>query len=121
MLRGKRRGWRLRVLIGQSGQPGTVDDGLTEFLDRDPLVRVTFEDASQDQVQIERDGQNGAQELGILQERAESGILGRGLFPGITPTGQVDQNDAEAPYIVGRSGITTMCSRRWLLTFYASG
>jgi hypothetical protein len=69
-----RRRWR-KGIVSSHGQPGAVDDGFPKFLERDSLLRVTFEDASQDHVQLGRDGQNRAQELGVLQERAERGIL----------------------------------------------
>ena len=76
MLRGKGWSWGKVVVVGDGGQPGTSENGLPELLNSDSFLGITFENSSQDQVQLERDGQDGAQKLGILQERAESRILG---------------------------------------------
>lgn len=83
------------------GEARAAENQGPEVGDRDPARGIAFEDAPQDAVQVWGQGQNGAEESGVLEVGAEGGVLDRGALPWIAAAGQVDQNDAQAPDIVG--------------------
>jgi len=89
-------GWRSRgqVVVWRRRQPRASNDEVPELREGYPLLWVAFEHSSQDHVQLWWQGQDGAEELGVLEEGPEGGILGGCLFPRIAATSQVDENDS---------------------------
>lgn len=85
-----RHGWSLvAVVVGAKGwrrqrsrdcglgsrESRAVKDHLPDLGNSSPLSRVEFEDASQDSIKFQGDGENGPEELGVFHERAESAVL----------------------------------------------
>ena len=82
-------------------EPRAPENEIAELRDADPLGRIALEDASEDLIQLGGEREDGTEETGILEVGPEGGILGRGPFPGIPPTGQIYEDDAETPDVVG--------------------
>ena len=65
------------------------------------MVRVGFKDAAKDGIQVIREGENGLEEVLGARIGTISGILERSLLPWVASTGEVDEDDTQAPDIVG--------------------
>ncbi len=89
---------RQRLLLGQLP---TGDDPGAQLGERDALVRVGREDAGQRVVQFIRHGQDGLEEVPAARVGAVGRVLGRRLLPRVAPAGQVDEDHAQAPDVVG--------------------
>lgn len=88
-------------MVGVHGESWTDHDQISKLRQADSLVRVTFEDASQDDSQFWGQGQDGTQEVGVFEKGSEGRIFRRGLLPGIAATSKVHQDYAKTPDIVG--------------------
>lgn len=117
----ERRRWeRSGRVDGRSGglrEPGTSEDGIPQLRDSDPGVGVGVEYSPQDGIKLVGDGQDGAEKVGVLHEGAEGRVLKRGLFPWVAAAGEVDQNDAQGPDVVGGRLVGSVGLGVWLLAF----
>lgn len=91
------------LLLGRNREARARKDALLQLRQSNALVRVDGEDAGQDVVQLVRQRQNGLEEARVAGIGAVRRVLDGGLLPRVTAAGQVDQDDAEAPDIVGRA------------------
>lgn len=64
------------------------------------MLRAGVEDAGQDVIQVIRHGEDGLEKIPGLGIGSVCRVLERGLLPRVTPTGQVDQDNSEAPNII---------------------
>lgn len=78
---------------------------LANLRDRSPLSWVELEDAPQNSIQLQGDGKDRPEELGVLHEGTEGAVLEGSTLPWVASTGQVDEDDSQAPNIVGRRGV----------------
>lgn len=86
---------------GGLGEPRATLNQIPKFGKFDSSRRVGIEDPPQNGIQLVRDGKNGPQEVGVLHESAEGRVLQGGLLPRVAATGQVDEDDAQRPYVIG--------------------
>lgn len=76
-----------------------------QLVERGPLKGVQGKESFQHLVGHSRDGQDGAQKVGILFERAEGLVRLARLFPGVAAAGEIDKYDAERPQVVVRGRV----------------
>ena len=69
----------------------------SQLIERGPLQGVQGKESFQHLVGHGRDGQDGAQKVGILFEGAESLVRLASLFPWVAAAGEIDEYDAERP------------------------
>ena len=86
---------------GRGREPRAAEDEVAELGDADPLGGIALEDASEDLVQLGGEREDGTEETGVLEVGPEGGIFGGGPFPRVPPAGQVYEDDAETPDVVG--------------------
>lgn len=95
------RHWPVHGTPGRNGKLRAFQDHGAQFRNGDPLSWVALEDAAQDTDHLIGQRKNGLEKVRILQVGPECGILGRGTLPGVAATGQVDQDYAQTPDIIG--------------------
>lgn len=88
-------------MIGIHGEPWASHDDISELSQADSLVRVTFENASQDDSQFRSQWKDGTQKVGVFEKGSKGRVIRRGLLPWIAATGQVHKDYAKTPYIIG--------------------
>jgi hypothetical protein len=88
-----------------ASESGAGDHHLSKLRDSDPVLRNWIEDTGQDFVHIIRDGEDSLEEILGAGVGPISRILVRGLLPWVASTSQVDEDDAEAPDIVGSAHV----------------
>lgn len=98
------------------GEAGAIQDQLAKFRKGNPLDWVAFKNPAQDVDQFIGQGQNRLEKGGILEIGTERGILDRGSFPRIASACQVDENDTQAPDVIGGGRIAGVRRRVLLLT-----
>lgn len=87
------------------GEVGAVDNSLLQLSNGDPLLWVSLKNPAKDVVQVIRQRQDGLQKLRILGEGLVCGILNGRLLPWVTATGEIDQNHAKGPDVVGCASV----------------
>lgn len=100
------------------GKLRTIQNQPAQLRNSNPLHRVTVENATQDIDHLIGQRKNGLEEERILQVRTEGGILDGGPFPWITATRQVDQDNPQAPDIIGSRSVAGHWSGILLLAFF---
>lgn len=100
---------------GLAGQLWATENSLLQLGKRHPLSRVQIKNSSQNVVEIIREGQDRFEEAAVLHVSTESGIVHGSPLPGVTATGQVDQDDAKGPDIIGSRGVASIRARVGLL------
>lgn len=103
---------------GSSGKPRAFQDQFTKLPDGNPLGRVALEDAAEDVDHLVRQGQDRLEKKGILQISTETGVLNGCTLPRVAATGQVDEDDAQAPDVVGSGCVAGHWTGIRLLTFW---
>lgn len=103
---------------GSHSKPRTIQDQPAQLRDCNPLGGITIENATQDENHLIGQGKDGLQEEWILKVCAECGILNGSTFPWITSTGQVDQDNPQAPDIIRDGSIASHGTGILLLTFF---
>lgn len=82
-------------------------DHLSQFFQPDPLPRILHKDPLEDLVSFLTDRKNLSQDFAIMKEGPVGVIrLGARLFPRVSATGQVDENNSKRPHVVFPGGVT---------------
>lgn len=89
-----------QLCVGHVERLDLVHHG-TQLLERDALRWVGRKDVSQDGVEVLGDGEDGAEELIALAERAKGVVRGTRLTPWVATARQVDEDDPERPNVIG--------------------
>ena len=111
----RRRTWGIAGCA--SCKSGTTVNQLLQLRDCDSSLWVAFEYLSEDGGEFRREWQDRAQEIGIPKICSEGRVLNGCALPRITAASQVDQDDTEAPHIIGTRRIIWL-TRSYLLTFW---
>lgn len=114
----RRRRQRSRDCRLSGRKSRAVDDHLSNLWDGSSLGRVELEDAPENGVELQRDREDGPQELRILHESTESAILRRSALPRVASTGEIDEDDSETPDVVRCRSIARVGFGRSCLTFW---
>lgn len=99
---------------GSSRKAGASQNQSPELRNADPSAWVTLENAPQDGIEFRRQGQNGTQELGILEVGSEGRILNGSTLPRVPAAREVHQDDPQAPHVIGSGEVTLRVGRRLL-------
>jgi len=97
---GRRRQWCRNSSLGGSEGRAPVDH-VADLGDGGPLGRVELKNALENGIELQGDGKNGPQEVGVLHESTEGAVLGRSTLPRVASAGEVDKNDTKAPHVIG--------------------
>ena len=100
---------------GSIGEPGACHDAGPQLGDGDPLHGIRLKDLLEDGVQTGRQGEDGSQELAILEVGPVRAVGLGGTLPRIAATGEVDQDHTEGPDIIGCGSVAIRSSGRGLL------
>jgi hypothetical protein len=84
------------------GQSWLTFHPLNQLREGNPGGRVQVEDPPQDGIALISDRQDGLEEVGILPVGLVGGVLNRRTLPRVAAAGQVNQDHAKGPDIVGR-------------------
>ena len=90
---------------------------MPQFRERDASGGIEVEDALEKVIAGGRDGENGPEEIGVVEVGFKGFVGGAGLFPRVATTGEVDEDDAEGPDVVVKGGVVTQPLEETALTF----
>lgn len=86
---------------GVHGESSAEDDGPSELLEGDAFARVRIKDLSEDGVEFVREGKDGLEKVGVTEVGGVGLVAGVSSLPGVASTGEVDEDHAEGPDVVG--------------------
>lgn len=95
------RGMSVDEFLLGHGEGFDFRDGLAKFGKGDPILRIDAEDPLEEFVGLNRDREDFAKEVVVGDVGAERLVGKSSLLPGIPPTCEVDEDDAEGPDVVG--------------------
>lgn len=98
--RGKRRRRRRSRSNLAGSEARASSDPIFQLSDSDPLTGVELKDAGKDGIQLLGHGEDGSEKSRVFHVRAEGTVLTGGAFPGIASTGQVHEDNAQAPDVI---------------------
>jgi len=96
----RRKGRRGRRLGGREGR--AAENHLANLRNGSSLRGVELKHPAQDRIQLEGNGENGTEKLGVFHEGTECAVIEGRALPRVASACQVDKHDTEAPYVIGR-------------------
>jgi len=119
ILLGKLGGWSWNIadLGAVEGEAWARSDAALELGNSDALAWIHLKDEAENRVELGGDWKDAAEEVGLGHESTEGAVGGVGPLPWVAAAGEVDEDDAEGPDIVGNSIVGGGRTRSGLLAF----
>lgn len=73
---------------------------VANFRNSSTLRRVELEDAPEDSIELQRDGEDATEKLRVLHECTECAVIGGRALPGVASTREVNKDDSQTPDVV---------------------
>ena len=99
---GEERKTRCSVLEGESR---TLQNHRAELGKRDALVGIAVEGAAKNLVEVVGDWKDSLEEARVTSEGGKGGVVHGCTFPRVTSAGEIDEDDAQRPDVVGSRGV----------------